>query len=59
MGNEESKFKPGDVLSKDLGIIKHYGVFIGDDRVIDLSPEGIKKRSLEEFANGKDVQVRR
>ena len=62
MGNEGSRFEPGDVLYRDLKqfeVANHYGVYIGDDEVIDFSQEGIQKRSFEEFASGYEVHVRR
>ena len=66
MGNKESKIKPGDVIYRDLElkfktatIGNHYGVYIGDEQVIDFSQEGIQKKSFEEFESGSEVHVRR
>eukprot|EP00800_Vazella_pourtalesii_P006053 TRINITY_DN173_c0_g1_i5.p1 TRINITY_DN173_c0_g1~~TRINITY_DN173_c0_g1_i5.p1 ORF type:complete len:225 (+),score=40.68 TRINITY_DN173_c0_g1_i5:87-761(+) len=61
MGNEGSRFEPGDVLYRKLEgnpLLYHYGVYIGHDRVIDFSQEGIQRRSFEEFASGYEVHVR-
>ena len=65
MGNEPSKkedFEEGDVLYRDLEqftIANHYGVFIGDGKVIDFSQEGVQEKSLNEFAKGCEVHVKR
>ena len=59
MGNEESKYKSGGVLYRQFGMANHYGVYIGDGKVIDFSQEGIQQKSSKDFESGYEVHVRR
>ena len=70
MANEQSGFEAGDVIYREMDgsagkstnyttsnkIGFHYGVYIGDDTVIDFSGEfGVRKCSLDKFAAGLEV----
>ena len=71
MGNESSRnYKKGDILyrkiersssGKQIALFyNHYGVYIGDGMVIDLTREnGIQRRSVSEFANDCEVHITR
>ena len=58
---------PGDVLSVNRGIYKHYGVYVGNDSVVHFSGgEGfelyakracIRKTSLENFQKNDEIQI--
>lgn len=58
---------PGDVLSVNRGIYKHYGVYVGNDTVVHFSGgEGfelsakrtcIRKISLENFRKNDEIQI--
>ena len=58
---------PGDVLSVNRGIYKHYGVYVGNDAVVHFSGgEGfelsakracIRKTSLENFCKNDEIQI--
>ena len=58
---------PGDVLSVNRGIYKHYGVYVGNDTVVHFSGgEGfelsakracIRKTSLENFRKNDEIQI--
>ena len=56
-------YKAGDILYRDTTQFKlanHYAVYIGGNNVIDLTKEnGIQRRSLNEFANDCEVNIRR
>ena len=59
-----SKARSGDVVCVDRGLYRHYGVYAGSGKVIDISPDNgnnsltnkhnavIRKRSLRSFLNG-------
>lgn len=63
----ENKPMPGDVLSVNRGIYKHYGVYVGNDTVVHFSGgEGfelsakracIRKTSLENFRKNDEIQI--
>ena len=71
MGNEVSgqsrtiAFERGDVIRRKFinydqsdteGVIGfHYGIYIGNNRVIHLYSDGFHKCSLEEFSHGNKV----
>lgn len=67
MNRIENKPMPGDVLSVNRGIYKHYGVYVGNDTVVHFSGgEGfelsakracIRKTSLENFRKNDEIQV--
>ena len=67
MNRIENKPMPGDVLSVNRGIYKHYGVYIGNDTVVHFSGgEGfelsakracIRKTSLENFRKNDEIQI--
>ena len=67
MNRIENKPMPGDVLSVNRGIYKHYGVYVGNDTVIHFSGgEGfelsakracIRKTSLENFRKNDEIQI--
>ena len=58
---------PGDVLSVNRGIYKHYGVYVGNDTVVhfyggegfELSAKRacIRKTSLENFRKNDEIQI--
>ena len=58
---------PGDVLSVNRGIYKHYGVYVGNNTVVHFSGgEGfelsakracIRKTSLENFRKNDEIQI--
>ena len=61
-GDEDNSYKPGDVLYGNLEqskLANHYGVYIGDGKVIDFSKKGVKQKPLKEFENGRKVHVKR
>lgn len=59
-----SEARPGDVVSVNRGLYRHYGVFEGNGKVIDISPSNddnslsnkhtavVRKRSVRSFLNG-------
>lgn len=63
----ENKPMPGDVLSVNRGIYKHYGVYVGNDTVVHFSGgEGfelsakracIRKTSLKDFRKNDEIQI--
>ena len=67
MNRIENKPMPGDVLSVNRGIYKHYGVYVGNDSVVHFSGgEGfelsakracIRKTSLENFRKNDEIQI--
>ena len=67
MNRIENKPMPGDVLSVNRGIYKHYGVYVGNDTVVHFSGgEGfelsakracIRKTSLENFQKNDEIQI--
>ena len=67
MNRIEIKPMPGDVLSVNRGIYKHYGVYVGNDTVVHFSGgEGfelsakracIRKTSLENFQKNDEIQI--
>lgn len=67
MNRIENKPMPGDVLSVNRGIYKHYGVYVGNDTVVHFSGgEGfelsakracIRKTSLENFRKNDEIQI--
>ena len=67
MNRIEIKPMPGDVLSVNRGIYKHYGVYVGNDTVVHFSGgEGfelsakracIRKTSLENFRKNDEIQI--
>ena len=71
MGNKASRdYEAGDILYRKIersssGIqialfYNHYGVYIGDGMVIDLTKnDGIQRRSLSEFADDSEVHIKR
>lgn len=58
---------PGDVLSVNRGIYKHYGVYVGNDTVVHFSGGAgfelsakracIRKTSLENFRKNDEIQI--
>ncbi|MCQ2572384.1 MAG: lecithin retinol acyltransferase family protein [Treponema sp.] len=58
---------PGDVLSVNRGLYRHYGVYVGNNIVVhfagdkdfEISPKHafIQKTSLEDFSKGNEVQT--
>lgn len=67
MKRTNDMFSPGDILSVNRGLYKHYGVYVGNNEVVhfsggagnELSAERacIRKTSLEKFQNGGEIQV--
>ena len=67
MNRIENKPMPGDVLSVNRGIYKHYGVYVGNDTVVHFSGgEGfelsakracIRKTSLKDFRKNDEIQI--
>ncbi len=67
MNRTNDKPIPGDVLSVNRGLYKHYGVYIGNDEVVhfsggaenELSAERacIRKTSLEEFRGDGEIEI--
>lgn len=67
MNRIENKPMPGDVLSVNRGIYKHYGIYVGNDIVVHFSGgEGfelsakracIRKTSLENFRKNDEIQI--
>lgn len=67
MNRIENKPMPGDVLSVNRGIYKHYGIYVGNDTVVHFSGgEGfelsakracIRKTSLENFRKNDEIQI--
>lgn len=67
MNRIENKPIPGDVLSVNRGIYKHYGVYVGNNTVVHFSGgEGfelsakracIRKTSLENFRKNDEIQI--
>ena len=67
MNRIENKPMPGDVLSVNRGIYKHYGVYVGNNTVVHFSGgEGfelsakracIRKTSLEKFRKNDEIQI--
>ena len=67
MNRIENKPMPGDVLSVNRGIYKHYGVYVGNNTVVHFSGgEGfersakracIRKTSLENFRKNDEIQI--
>lgn len=51
----------GDILTRRKGLVTHYGVYIGNDLVLDILPNqskrGCRLVTFEEFSNGKAVSV--
>ena len=59
-----STMKPGDVVSVDRGLYKHYGIVGNDGKIIEYGSEKFDPRtarvsavSLEHFANGGPVMI--
>lgn len=67
MNKTINKAQPGDVLSVNRGLYKHYGVYVGNDTVVHFSGEEghelsalracIRKTSLDDFSKGGEVQI--
>ena len=51
--------EPGDGLHRSKGMFEHAGTYLGDGRVIHLTPGGIKVERLDQFSDGKHVRVRK
>ena len=59
--------QPGDVLSVNRGLYKHYGVYVGNKTVVHFSGENghefsalkacIRKTALDDFSKGGEVQI--
>ena len=51
----------GDILTRRKGLVTHYGVYIGNDLVLDILPNqskrGCRLVTFEEFSDGKAVSV--
>lgn len=62
MTNIEIKYslQPGDVLVRNksfFGIIDHYGLYVGNGRVIDNHPDrGVCLISIHSFLNGRELE---
>ncbi len=62
-----NKPQPGDILSVNRGLYKHYGVYVGNNTVVHFSGgkghelsacrASIRKTSLENFSRNGEVQV--
>ena len=62
-----NKPQPGDVLSVNRGLYRHYGVYVGGETVvhfsggrgheISLRRACIRKSTLEDFARGGEIQI--
>ncbi len=62
-----NKPQPGDVLSVNRGLYKHYGVYVGNNTVVHFSggsghelsaPKAcIRKATLEEFSKDEEMQI--
>ena len=62
-----NKPQPGDILSVNRGLYKHYGVYVGDNTVVHFSGgkghelsacrARIRKTSLENFSRNGEVQI--
>ncbi len=62
-----NKPQPGDILSVNRGLYKHYGVYVGNNTVVHFSGgkghelsacrARIRKTSLENFSRNGEVQV--
>lgn len=62
MGNNDSRIEPGDILYRDnkiVGLANHYGVYIGEEGVIDFSREGVRLSSFGDFAGQYEIHIRR
>ena len=50
---------PGDELSRQKGLITHYGIALDDDSVLEIAPDSTPRLvSVEEFADGKPIGIR-
>ena len=49
--------KSGDHLVTPRISYEHHGLYIGNDRVIDYTPDGVCIRSLDSFSDGHDIHV--
>lgn len=51
----------GDILTRRKSLVTHYGVYIGNDLVLDILPNqakhGCRLVTFEEFSDGKAVSV--
>ncbi len=67
MNKTINKPQPGDVLSVNRGLYKHYGVYVGNNTVVHFSGGRelelsarracIRKTSLEDFSKDGEVQI--
>ena len=67
MNRTINKPQPGDVLSVNRGLYKHYGVYVGNNTVVHFSGRSdhelsghkacIRKARLDDFSKGGEVQI--
>lgn len=67
MNRTINKPQPGDVLSVNRGLYKHYGVYVGNNTVVHFSGgtghelsalrARIRKTSLDDFSKDREVQI--
>ena len=67
MNRTINKPQPGDVLSVNRGLYKHYGVYVGNNTVVHFSGGSghelsarnacIRKTTLDDFSKGGKVQI--
>ena len=67
MNKTINKPQPGDVLSVNRGLYKHYGVYVGNNTVVHFSGGRrhelsalracIRKTTFEEFSRDREVQI--
>ena len=67
MNRTVNRAQPGDVLSVNRGLYRHYGIYVGNNTVVHFSGgKGhelsahracIRKSSLEDFSKGCEVQI--
>ncbi len=57
---KQYSLQPGDILVRNksiFGIIDHYGLYVGNNMVIDNHPErGVSQMSLRSFLNGRSLE---
>ena len=67
MNKTINKPQPGDVLSVNRGLYRHYGVYVGNNTVVHFSGGSghelsarkacIRKTALDDFSKGGEVQI--
>ena len=67
MNRTINKPQPGDVLSVNRGLYKHYGVYVGNNTVVHFSGGSgqelsarkacIRMTALDDFSKGGEVQI--